>query len=178
MSAGASTPKQRRVPGIKRPDPVKLEALRKTLAAEPGITKAALARRVGLGRSTLPLYMRFIRDDLARAAERNDAAREQIATTHVDLIARMNATAREVREDIAELRAAGAGTNAAVVFAGVRTLVQVERLIGELVGVVRPPTVNTYVLQVRALMEQAVAPASLSETTRCALGVGPDASPE
>lgn len=178
MSAGDSGRKRRRAPGIKRPDPKKLAVLRGLLESEPGLTKAALARRAGLGRSTLPLYLKHIRDDVAKAAAQNDATRDRLAMTHVDLVARVDETAREVRDDLTRLRAAGPVGNAAVIFSGVRALVQVERLVGELLGIVKPPTQNTYILQVRALMEQSVPPSSLSTTTRAVLGVEGHAAPE
>jgi transposase-like protein len=158
--------------GIRRPDEIKLAALAALLEREPGMSKAELCRKSGIGRSTLPYYIRHIREAVAEAASRNEEARERIALTHVDLVARMNRTAVEVRADLDRLRASKATASPAVIFSGVRALVQVERLLGELLGEIQPPTQNTYVLQVAALLDRPVELSTLSATSRAVLEGG------
>ena len=174
MVATAARSPSRWKRGIGKPNEVKLAALRALLERDPGMSKAELCRKAGIGRSTLPYYLRHLRETVATAVERNAEARERLALTHVDLVTRMNKTAVEVRRDLDRLRVAKSGATPAVLFSGIRALVQVERLVAELLGAVQPANQTTYVVQVAALLDQAVAPSLLSSTARAALGMEVD----
>jgi hypothetical protein len=139
------------------------------------LNKADLCVRVGIGRSTFPYYLRHIRGAVAEATTKNEDARQRVALSHIDLVERVSSAAGEVREEIARLRAATGAKNTSAIFAGYRTLVQIERLVAELIGEIAPPVQNTYIVQVAALLERPVAVSSLSATARSALGMGNDA---
>ncbi len=171
MVASARASSGRWARGIRKPNEVKLAALQVVLERNPGLSKAEICRKSGIGRSTLPYYLRHLREAVATAIEKNTDARERLALTHVDLVTRMNKTAVEVRRDLDRLRAPKSSANPAVIFSGVRALVQVERLVAELLGAVQPANQTTYVVQVAALLNQAVSPSLLSSTARSVLGV-------
>ncbi len=166
LVAASTTAPGRYARGVRSPNPVKLAALRALLEADPTLSKAEIGRRVGLSRASVGYYLRTVSADLARA---RGAAAERRVLSHVDLVERVAGTADELREEIGKLRAAK-GTNSATVFAGYRTLVQVERLLGELLGEIKPPTQNTYLVQVAALLDRPLDPSALSDAARVALG--------
>ena len=168
VASGASQSRWQR--GIRKPNDVKLAAVAALLERDPGMSKADLCRKAGIGRSTLPYYLRHLRETVAAAVVKNAEARERLALTHVDLVTRMDRTAAEVRDDLDRLRAPKSGANPAVIFSGVRALVQCERLVAELLGAIQPANQTTYVVQVAALLDQPVLASTLSATARAALG--------
>ncbi len=110
-----------------------------------------------------------MRETLAKAATENEEARKRIALTQVDLVDRINATAADVRDEIAQLRTSKGGRNASLVFAGVRALVAVERLLGELVGQLQPPTTSVYLQKIDVLLATPADATRFSPELRAAL---------
>lgn len=152
--------------GVAHPDPVKLAALRALIEADPTLSKTELAKRAGVSRATVGYYLRTIAEDVAQA---KDEAASRRALSHVDLVRRVAATADEVREEIARVRASKAAPTA--VFAGYRTLVQVERLLAELLGDVQPAA-NVYLQRVEVLLSTPVDANALSPSLRTLLAEG------
>jgi AcrR family transcriptional regulator len=132
------------------------------------MSKADLGRKVGLSRTAVAYYLRSMTTDLAAAAAQNVEVKRRRVLNHLDLVERVASTADEAREEIAKLRATK-GVNPSVIFAGYRALTGIERLLAELLGDIQPPTQNTYVLQVAALLDQPVALSALSEPSRAVL---------
>ncbi len=154
--------------GIRAPDPAKLRAVRELLERDPAITKKALAEAAGLSRTALGYYLRAMRDELAAVATKNEDVRRRQVLSHLDLVERVSGTADEVRSEISKLRATN-GANPAAIFAGYRTLVAVERLLGELLGEVRPASTTVYMQKIDVLLATPADDARFSPELRAAL---------
>jgi hypothetical protein len=156
--------------GIKRPNEVKLAALGVLLEREPGLSKAELCRRTGIGRSTLPYYLRALGGAVAAAASKNAEVKERAALTHLGLLDRVLSAADEVRSEIAKLTSSQPDpTIAQAVFRGHATLNQIHRLVGELLGDIAPPTTNIYLTKLDAFLSAPVQPGQLSPALRAAI---------
>jgi hypothetical protein len=164
MVDGAQAKPSRYERGIANPDPVKLAALRALIEADPSTSKAELSRRLGISRASVGYYVRAIAAEVAQA---KGEAVSRRALSHIDLVQRVAATADEVRDEIARVRASKA--NPTAIFAGYRTLVQVERLLAELLGEVQPAA-NVYLQRVEVLLSTPVDAGTLSPALRAALG--------
>lgn len=154
--------------GVRSPNPVVLAGIEALLAKEPTISKSELARRLGVSRMTILYAMRSMREAVGRAASESAEVRRRLDLNHVQLVERVNVSARELREDIARLRTAGVTKHASAIFSGARALVAIERLTAELLGAVQPPTAN-YHVQVAALFDRSIDPTMLTEVARTAL---------
>ncbi|MBI5500851.1 MAG: winged helix-turn-helix transcriptional regulator [Deltaproteobacteria bacterium] len=140
------------------------------LAADPGVSKSELARRVGVSRTTLAYYLRSMPIEVQAAQGATAETRRKVALDHFDLLDRIAAAADDVREVIADLRKQPTTpATAGAIFAGHRTAERLWRLLGELLGQVAPPTTNIYLTRVEALLSGPVDRASLSPTLRSAL---------
>lgn len=156
--------------GVRNPNPDTAKRIREVLAADPGVSKSELARRVSVSRATLSYYMKAMPRE-AQAAQTTAAEnRRKAALDHFDLLDRIAAASDDVREVIANLRKQPTTpATAGAIFSGYRTAERLWRLLGELLGEVAPPTTNLYLTKVEALLSGPVDRASLSPTLRSAL---------
>lgn len=163
--------------GVRRPRPEVLARLRQLLAASPTISKSELARRAGLSRASVGYYLRHVKVDGAHAIVQSEPIRAP-SVTHQQLVERVAHAADDVRLVISELRAEPTTpATSASIFRGYTTAARLWHLLGELLGQIAPPQQNVYLNQVTMLLQQPTAPASLSPTTRAALGLAGEPAP-
>ena len=121
--------------GVLNPDPAVLDSIRKVIAEEPGIAKAALARRLGLSRATVGYYLRHMGKAVRVAAERNAHLRERRTLDYFSLLERVAAAGDEIATVIDSLKQAPLGPQtASTIFKGHLALERNQRLLGELMG--------------------------------------------
>ena len=168
MVASARASSGRWARGIKKPNEVKLDALRLVLERNPDLSKADMCRRVGVSRATLAYYLRVIRDDVQAAATKMQAVTDTRVVTHLDLVKRLSQAAEQVWRDIEHVRATS-GTIPSAVFNGYRALVQVERLLAELLGQLHPPTQNVYLQKIDVLLNSPASIETFPATLQAAL---------
>ena len=144
-----------------------LDQIRNLLAQEPTLTKADLARRLGVSRATLGYYWRHLSTDSQETSRTLQAP----AITHSILVERVAHAADDVRLVIADLRAGPATpANAASVFKGYGALEPLWRLFGELMGDVSPGG-NVYLTKVEAMLSAPIRDRDLSPGLQAALQV-------
>ncbi len=157
--------------GIKQPNAVRLSAVSALLTAEPTISKAELARRTGLSRTSVAYYLRHIAVEVAAAAEKQTEVRERAVETHLDLLDRVARSADDVRAEVARFRSRSPDPALAqAFFAGHSTLNAIHRTLGELLGEIAPPTTNLYLARIDALLATPVDPSSLPAHMRATVG--------
>jgi transposase-like protein len=141
------------------------------LAENPTTSKAELARKVGITRTSLYYALRHLKSGDAQSTAHAESGKA-VAVTHQQLVERVAHAADDVRLVIGDLRAEPTTpTTAAAVFRGYSTAAKLWHLLGELLGEIAPPQQTLYLNQVTLLLEQSVAPTALSRTTRTALGL-------
>ncbi len=169
----ASTKYQR---GVQHLRPELLKRIKREMEKDPTLTKAALARRLGVSRQTVHSYLRGLPHAAAEATARAEETRTTVVTTtHVDLISAVSRAVEDVQEEIAKLRACPTSPGASgVIFRGFATLERLWRLLGELLGQVSPPEQHVYVTMVNNLLNQQLDPGRLSPSARELPGIGAD----
>lgn len=155
--------------GVKHLRPDVADRIREALRADPTISKAALALRVGVTRQTVIYYLRAMGDEVDRAAAEQATVRARRVESHLDLVAEVGDAITAIRAQIGKLGDATDGRTAGAIFRGYATLERYLRLQGELLGEVAPPTQNTYLVRVEALLSAEVDPSRLSPAIRRAV---------
>lgn len=162
--------------GIRTLNPDLVTRLREELVHDPHVSKAELARRLGVSRQTVVLYLKAMPRALDEAERHSTEIKTRRALTQLDLIDDIRDAVDDVRGVIGELRENPAQPgHASAVFRGYAVAERLWRLLGEMIGEVSPPTQNVYIDKVQALLTQPVDVAGLSPTARTAIGNGSDA---
>jgi predicted transcriptional regulator len=145
--------------GVRNLRPELVEGIRLALSKEPGISKAEVARRLGVSRATVGYYLRAMKDVVA---DTRTAARDTVVRNQLELVARVSESVDALESDLQRVRQLPFGTSSAqVLFRGYATLVTYHRLLGELLGQVSPPTTNLYLVKVEQLLRAEISPARL-----------------
>lgn len=171
-SCMSTTAKNRYQTGVSKLRPELVDKIRQALVANPGLSKSALARAVGVSRQTAVLYLKALPKEAEASARLDGDVRGRVVlTTHLDLIGSIGRACEDVNDEINRLRAGPASpATSGLIFKGFGTLERLWRLLGELLGQVSPPTVNhVYLTKVDALLSTSVAAADLSPAFRAAL---------
>jgi hypothetical protein len=157
--------------GVQTLRPELLEKIRAALAANPSLSKSALARVVGVSRQTIVMYLKALPEQSKAAAQRSEENRDRVlSTTHHDLVDSIGAACVEVNSEIQKLRAMPSSlATSTAIFKGFGTLERLWRLLGEVLGQVSPPVVNVYMTKVDALLSASVTREELSPELRAAL---------
>jgi len=153
--------------GVSNPRPELVEAIREALEADPGINKSELARRVGVSRQTVNYYLRAMGKELQEVASRRQEVKDRATLSHLDLLDRLAGATEEIGEIIRELREQPmTPALARAAFNGYSVLERYNRLIGELLGEVSPPTQNVYITKIEALLNAPLEPGALPNELR------------
>jgi transcriptional regulator with XRE-family HTH domain len=162
--------------GIKRPSPELMARIECELARDPAMSKSELARRVGVSRQTVAYYLRALPEHAGLVAAANKDVATTIATAHRNLIERALKATDDVEAEIGRLRALPTSAQtSAVTFRGFGTLERLLRLLAELTKPAETPQQNLYLNQISVLLNQPVAPESLSHAAQAALSGEDDA---
>lgn len=157
--------------GIRRPNPVRVATLQGLLAKNPGLSKAELARRLGVSRATIGYYLRALEEALAVAKERDEALRVRAGAHQVDIAEGVTTLAEKLRQQASRLLDASSDDLAAKsVAARLSTAYErLARLSADLSGRTKPGATNVYVEELRAVLLAPVDASRLSSAARASL---------
>jgi len=162
--------------GVKQPNEIKLAALRALIEREPGLTKTELCIRTGIGRSTLPYYLRHVREELAHATAKNEKLRLQAAEKDVDLALMVTSLAVRMGREVDSLLERS-GNDLASKSVAARLAVAFDRLTrlsADMSG--NMPSVNVQFNQFQTIALASLNPSLLSAEAQAVHGVTSDDS--
>ncbi len=138
--------------GIKRLTPEIVERIQLELGKDPSMSKSELARRVGVARSTLILYLKRLPEQVKEAAAKNDEIKNKAVLNQIQFLEKIQQLAGEIHGTILELKTGPIDPeNASVQFRGYSTLHQFYRLLGEALGELAPPTQNVFLVRLEQI---------------------------
>jgi biotin operon repressor len=177
-AVSASKTKSRYSRGVRKLNPVFASGILALIEKNPDISNAEIARRLACSRQTIVLYRREMKEELDKLVARNRDVRDTIAFSQLDLRARVEATEREISQDINDVRSGSLDPmTGAAVFRGHGARRQIQQLLGELTGELKAPTTNVYLAKFDAFVSGEVGASELPKSLRAVVeGEGSGAS--